>query len=212
MGAGPREQLEAYAREVALRSAQMHLVGKGDIEKNIALQLLDSLLILDVAERNGLLSPAGTDGEGGEPRAAGEPRKPLRVADIGSGAGFPGIVWKILRPEIELVLFERKERLHGFLERVIAMLSLEGASAEAGDAGAPSRAGSFELAVSKAAGRLPLLLPIAEGLLAPGRPYITIKGSTWRDELTLAGRSSMRLERAAELPHRRGFALVLRKA
>jgi 16S rRNA (guanine527-N7)-methyltransferase len=133
------------------------------------------------------------------------------VADIGSGAGFPGIVWSIFRPDLDVTLFERKERTHAFLERVIGILAMGGVRALAEDAAEKPRAGSFDLAISKAAGRLWELLPLAEKLVLPGGAYLTIKGSSWREELDSAKSSAMRFERAAELPEGRGYALTFRK-
>jgi 16S rRNA (guanine527-N7)-methyltransferase len=47
------------------------------------------------------------------------------VADVGSGAGFPGIPMKILRPEIEMYLIEPSEKKSAFLRHIIRTLSLE---------------------------------------------------------------------------------------
>jgi 16S rRNA (guanine527-N7)-methyltransferase len=48
-----------------------------------------------------------------------------RLADIGSGAGFPGIPMKILRPELELVLVESNIKKGTFLAEVVRDLELE---------------------------------------------------------------------------------------
>jgi 16S rRNA (guanine527-N7)-methyltransferase len=40
-----------------------------------------------------------------------------RVADVGSGAGFPGLVWALMFPCLEMVLIERREKRALFLER-----------------------------------------------------------------------------------------------
>ena len=49
----------------------------------------------------------------------------IRVADIGSGAGFPGIAIKIIRPEIEMFLIEPSRKKSAFLNHIIRQLRLE---------------------------------------------------------------------------------------
>lgn len=48
-----------------------------------------------------------------------------RVADIGTGAGFPGLVLKILRPDIHLTLIESSGKKTAFLEYMVEQLALE---------------------------------------------------------------------------------------
>ena len=49
----------------------------------------------------------------------------IRVADIGSGAGFPGIAIKIIRPEIEMFLIEPSRKKSAFLRHITRQLRLE---------------------------------------------------------------------------------------
>ncbi len=48
------------------------------------------------------------------------------IADVGSGAGFPGIPLKIMRPELRVFLIEPSEKKCVFLRHVKALLGLEG--------------------------------------------------------------------------------------
>lgn len=87
--------------------------------------------------------------------AAREPSAPLRrIVDIGTGAGFPGLVWKLIAPDLDITLVERKERKVAFLERVIARSGLEAVAAVAADlrefARYESHENVFELAVMMA--------------------------------------------------------------
>ena len=50
----------------------------------------------------------------------------VRIADIGSGAGFPGIPIKIIRPEIEIYLVEPSRKKSAFLRHVINHIGLKG--------------------------------------------------------------------------------------
>lgn len=49
----------------------------------------------------------------------------IRVADVGSGAGFPGIPLKIIRPEIEIYLVEPSRKKSAFLRHIIRRLELK---------------------------------------------------------------------------------------
>ena len=48
-----------------------------------------------------------------------------KVADVGTGAGFPGLVWKIVKPELDVSLIEPTGKRCTFLEEVIHQLHLE---------------------------------------------------------------------------------------
>jgi 16S rRNA (guanine527-N7)-methyltransferase len=53
------------------------------------------------------------------------PAGEIRIADIGSGAGFPGVPIKILRPEIEMFLIEPSRKKSAFLNHIIRQLKLK---------------------------------------------------------------------------------------
>ncbi len=57
---------------------------------------------------------------------AAQPEIAGRVVDVGTGAGFPGIVAKIYKPDIALTLMEPTGKRLDFLRRVVAELSLAG--------------------------------------------------------------------------------------
>lgn len=86
-------------------------------------------------------------GELGEARVAGVDR----IVDIGSGGGFPGIVWKLISPEHDVVLIERKERKVAFLEHAIVRAKLTGISAVAVDIREAARQPAHEHAYDLAA-------------------------------------------------------------
>ncbi len=96
------------------------------------------------------------------------------LADIGSGAGFPGLPIAILRADCQVTLVESRERRHHFQRQVIRQLGLDNVRAELGRAEAlePSiHAAAIAQAVARPADALPLLLPwvgIGGLLLFPG--------------------------------------------
>jgi 16S rRNA (guanine527-N7)-methyltransferase len=188
-------RLGVLVGELALWSGRMHLMGKRDIRRTLERQVLDSFLLLEIAERCGVLACGG----GG------------RVADVGSGSGFPGLVWKIARPALEVTLFERKEKQVLFLARMIALLGMKGIEAIGGDAARVGREGYYDIVVSKAAGKLSDLLPVAQALLAAHGAYVTIKGRTWESEARSAAEAGMVLEMSRDIPGGRGALIVYRK-
>ncbi len=96
------------------------------------------------------------------------------LADIGSGAGFPGFPIAVLRPSCQVTLVESRERRHHFQREVIRRLELGNVCARLGRAEAlePTlHAAAIAQAVAKPADALPLLLRWVESgglLLFPG--------------------------------------------
>jgi 16S rRNA (guanine527-N7)-methyltransferase len=78
----------------------------------------------------------------------------LRIADVGSGAGFPGVVWALLHPQLHLTLIERRQRRALFLERVCRTMGAGNVRVLAHDLHdvSPELANEFDLVVSMAVG------------------------------------------------------------
>ena len=211
-----REHLETFIREVVLWSGRIHLVGKSNIRKTLSTLVIDSFLLLDFARRTGALNQSGegdAEHDGSRSLRSGrcERKRSLMVADIGSSAGFPGIIWKIGCPDLDVTLFERKEKYRLFLEHVISVLGVEALRALGEDASRYDGAHPFDLVVSKAAGRMKGMLPIARELLCNGGVYVTVKGRGWEEELAMAGETGMALETSEYLPEHRGAMVIFRK-
>jgi 16S rRNA (guanine527-N7)-methyltransferase len=106
-----------------------------------------------------------------------------RIADIGSGAGFPGIVWALAYPRVEVTMIERRERRALFLERVCRTLPVEGAAAVTMDAldaaRRPDFQNAFDLVVTMAVGNPSSLAEAVEALITTqGRFASTIPASS----------------------------------
>jgi 16S rRNA (guanine527-N7)-methyltransferase len=103
-----------------------------------------------------------------------------RIVDIGSGGGFPGLVWKMLSPSREFLLIERKARKVAFLERVIVLTSLENVSAVAADVREVARreayGGRFDLAVMAAVTAPSEVAASVERLLRTPGYFCTVRG------------------------------------
>ena len=135
----------------------------------------ESLALLAVLRAEGVL-PAG------EVRA---------VADLGTGAGFPGLPMTIAEPALRLTLIESNGRRCRFLEAVVEALGLEGVTvvqARAEEAGrAPALRARFDVVVARALAALPVLVEYALPLLCNGGVLAAPKGSRAAEELAEAG-------------------------
>jgi 16S rRNA (guanine527-N7)-methyltransferase len=91
----------------------------------------------------------------------------IRVADVGSGAGFPGIPIKLWAPEIALTLIESSHKKATFLKEVTRALTLTDVNIQ--NTRAESLTGaSFDVVTLRAVERFESILPVAARLVAPG--------------------------------------------
>jgi len=135
---------------------------------------------------------------------------PLRdVVDIGSGAGFPGLVWKMLDPALQVELVERKQRKIAFLERVIARTALSGVTATAVDlrdlARREDRKGSLDLAVMIAVTAPEDLAVSVERLLRPHGFFCFVRGREQTAPGVRLGGTALRRRTEREATHGRLF-------
>jgi 16S rRNA (guanine527-N7)-methyltransferase len=109
------------------------------------------------------------------------------LVDIGSGAGLPGVVLAMLRPNLSVVLLEPLLRRSLFLEECVAELGLGNATvvrARAEDkAAAHIRA---DIATARAVAPLDRLVGWAAGLLRPGGQLLALKGRLAAEEVAAA--------------------------
>jgi len=127
---------------------------------------------------------------------------------MGSGAGIPGIVLKIERPRLSVVLLDSARKKVSFLNEAIARLGLAGIEAVQGRAEDPKvaeRLGRFDIVVSRATWPLAGFLEAAIPYLAAGGRAIAMKGPRADEELgslsdsPAAARFAMEERRAYEL-------------
>ena len=121
----------------------------------------------------------------------------IRLVDVGSGAGFPGIPLKILYPELKIVLLDSLQKRVGFLNEVIGTLGLEDieaihARAEDGARREDLRE-SFDVAVSRAVAALPVLAEYCLPYVKIGGSFLAYKGSGVEEEAEAAKGAVRRL-------------------
>ncbi len=102
------------------------------------------------------------------------------VIDIGSGAGLPGIVIALARPDLRVSLLEPLERRVAFLHEVVAELNLPITVIRGR---AESVKGSFTIVTARAVAPLPKLLPLVWHLVAPKGSVLAMKGESAAEEL-----------------------------
>ncbi len=102
------------------------------------------------------------------------------LADIGTGAGFPGIPLKIACPDLQVTLIDSLEKRVGFLNRVIEELGLTGISAvhaRAEDAGQnPKFRSQFDVSVARAVAPMNILAEYCMPFVRKGGHFIAMKG------------------------------------
>ncbi len=103
----------------------------------------------------------------------------VSLADLGSGAGFPGLVLKITRPELALTLVESRSKKAAFLDYLISSLKLdkvEVANLRLTPGLAREWGPRFDAVVSRAALSLSQLIELVASLLAPAGVLLAPKG------------------------------------
>lgn len=120
-----------------------------------------------------------------------------RVADVGTGAGFPGMVLKIARPDLRLTLLDSLNKRLVFLQEAAAALGMKDVAfvhARAEEAGRdPAHRDRYDLVTARAVAALPTLLewcaPLAR---APQGRFVAMKTEGIDEELA-AARGAARL-------------------
>ena len=108
-----------------------------------------------------------------------ELRRAQMIADIGAGAGFPGLALAIALPAARVDLIESAGRKAAVIERLAAAAEIGNARAVRARAegwGAAKGRGAYDVACARAVGPLPVLLEYAAPLLSDGGALVAWKG------------------------------------
>jgi 16S rRNA (guanine527-N7)-methyltransferase len=110
-----------------------------------------------------------------------------KVADIGSGAGLPGIALAIARPDLDIVLIEPMLRRTEFLDETVALLELPRVSVVRSRAEEfPVSNASFDVVTARAVAKVGHLAALSAPLLRPGGRLVALKGESVHEELRKA--------------------------
>lgn len=180
-----RRRFGLYLDELLLWNRRCNLVATMDPEEIIVRHVLDSLAPIPWLP--------GIEG---------------RLLDIGSGAGFPGIPFKIALPSLEVCLLEASRKRSSFLKRVLGLLELNGIEAvwgrTEGYMGREGMAGSFDWVTSRAVFPLPRFAAEGAPFLKPGGHLLVMAGPGADDRSTPP--ASALLERVSSREYRLPFS------
>jgi 16S rRNA (guanine527-N7)-methyltransferase len=130
------------------------------------------------------------------------------VADVGSGAGLPGLVWALVRPDLHVTLIEPLLRRATFLSEAVTELSLAGRvevlRARAEDVGPRT----FDVVTARAVARLPQLLTWTLPLASVGGVVLALKGSSAAEEVEEAAAARDALGAGQITIHRYGVGTI----
>lgn len=172
------EQFLRYARLLTEWNRVMNLTAITDQEEIVRKHFVDSCIPLAFPAFSGSF-------EGG------------KMLDVGTGAGFPGIPLKILRPELSVTLMDSLDKRIRFLGAVTEELGLSGVTLVHGRAEElgrkPGFREQFSVVVSRAVASLPVLLEYALPFTAPGGLFLAYKGADSDEEVRKARRAAVLL-------------------
>jgi 16S rRNA (guanine527-N7)-methyltransferase len=138
-------------------------------------------------------------------------REAGRIADVGAGAGFPGLVLAVALPEAEIDLVESIGRKTAFIRRAAEAAAIPNASAITARAEDVARGGgreTYDVVTARAVGRLSTLAELASPLLRKDGVLVAWKGRRDEDEERQLERASdqlaMRPESILDVGHRAG--------
>ena len=157
---GQLEQFEVYYRELVDWNRRINLTSITDYEEVQVKHFLDSLTVTTAIN----------------PKDAG---KSLRVIDVGTGAGLPGIPLKILLPGIRLTLLEATAKKAKFIEHLIERLGLDDVEIVVGRAEEVAHDAlyreKFNIVLSRAVASLPALVELTLPFCAVGGRFVAQK-------------------------------------
>jgi len=176
LGVEPRdtllEQFFLYRQELLEWNTRMNLTAITGQEDVLVKHFLDSLSVLKVYDKSS-----------------------VRLLDIGSGAGFPGLALKIVRPQWEVVLLEATGKKVTFLRHMIETLQLKHVEAVNGRAEEFAHRldyrATFDVVTARAVASLPVLLEYAAPFCRVGGRIILLKKGELEDELSRGKRAAL---------------------
>ncbi len=163
------EQLLGYLALIGRWNKVYNLTAVRDPQEMLTLHLADSLAVLAPLRR------------WAAQRASTETPVPLRLLDVGSGAGLPGVVIAICCPEISVTCVDTVGKKAAFIQQVAATLKL--ANLRAVHARVESLSDGYDVVCSRAFSSLVDFTAWSAKALAPGGVWLAMKGKNPVEEL-----------------------------
>lgn len=189
------KQFEMYANILQVESKKYNLTTITDLEDIYVKHFYDSLLLTKMVNLN----------------------QNIKLADLGSGAGFPGIPLKIAFPNLDITLIEPTTKRCKFLEQVIEKLNLQKIKVinDRAENYVEKERESFDLLTARAVAPLNILLELAIPLLKINGEFIALKGSNAEEEMKEAQNALKKLsarltnQLTLDLPNDKGTRIIL---
>nr|WP_058300981.1 16S rRNA (guanine(527)-N(7))-methyltransferase RsmG [Gorillibacterium timonense] len=186
------EQFDLYYRELVEWNEKMNLTGITDREQVYIKHFYDSISLAFFKDFSGIGS----------------------LADIGSGAGFPGIPLKIVFPHLKLTIVDSLNKRIGFLRHLTEKLELEGVQLVHGRAEdvarLPEHRDQYDAVTARAVARLSVLNELCLPFVKVNGWFAAMKGAAVSEEVEEATASIREL--GAELADLYSFVLPLEEA
>ncbi|WP_317228907.1 16S rRNA (guanine(527)-N(7))-methyltransferase RsmG [Clavibacter sp. MX14-G9D] len=115
--------------------------------------------------------------------------RPGLVGDIGSGAGLPGLVLAIARPDVEFVLIEPMERRVAWLEEQVQHLGLSNVAVRRARAEDVARAYTLDQVTARAVSAFSKLIPLTVPLIRTDGELVLMKGANAEREVEAASKA-----------------------
>ena len=192
------DRLATFGRELVSWNERHNLLSRMDVQNVITKHVAASLGVFLLAD----------------------PIPGQRWIDVGSGAGFPGMVLKLVRPDIDITLLDSSKKRCEFLDHIVRTIDLKQVQvlpmrAETLLSHRGGRKG-FDVLTSRAVASLEDSMRNFGGLLGPGGRFITFKGPNWMAEVENAiskgafRSSGLSMESVARVPWTQSHLLMLR--
>jgi 16S rRNA (guanine527-N7)-methyltransferase len=131
--------------------------------------------------------------------ASAVPLRYGRLADVGTGAGFPGIPLKLLNPGLQLVLIESNAKKAAFLSECVRQIGIGGTEVYHGRfEDFPFKATLFDFVTARALGAYPTLAKWSRAALAPGGKLVLWLGE--RDSIEMSRDALFRWREPIPIP------------
>jgi 16S rRNA (guanine527-N7)-methyltransferase len=105
------------------------------------------------------------------------------LADLGTGAGLPGIPLALAKPALQVTLVESNGKKARFLREAVRTLGLANARVAESRAEALNEPGAYDVITARALATLPLIIELGGHLLKPGGRLLAMKGAVPDDEI-----------------------------
>lgn len=159
------ERVTAFGRLLSVHGVERGLLGPREVPRLWERHLLNSAAVVPFLPARG------------------------RIADLGSGAGLPGIVIAAMLPEAEVILIEPMERRCLWLNEVVAELELSNVTVRRGRAEEFADALEADVVTSRAVAALDKLAMWSFPLLRVGGELVALKGAKVAEEIPAAAKT-----------------------